>query len=299
MSQWLLLLKNFNNNKPLPPEMSARFEQYFTYYWKNDKNYALIDAKDRGIYSELPPKSQACIYKDFLFKDFIQQFMVYFCFEKPAYMQDKEDIIKYYEWEDLSYAEFMIKFLQALEPRFYHQQEYIFEEGEDVAEQIYVINRDPTKPDKSTGQYCIGFKYDNNSKYFHVKLGPKTVICAYDNMFGKPAEYTYKALMHIDAYGLRTQKLKPILDSEPEFKKQMTSYALKFYHEIVRMPMITFKKNILSQVTKRQTQDRIMKQIDEEIAEKEKEFMDELTKIEEDEGDDDDDDDCTNKQMKQ
>ena len=26
MSQWLLLLKNFNNNKPLPPEMSARFE---------------------------------------------------------------------------------------------------------------------------------------------------------------------------------------------------------------------------------------------------------------------------------
>ena len=91
-------------------------------------------------------------------------------------------------------------------------------------------------------------------------------------MFGRPAEYTYKALMHIDAYGLRTQKLKPILDSEPEFKKQMETYALKFYHEIVRMPMIAFKKNILSQVTKRQMQDRIMKQIDEEIEEKEQEF---------------------------
>lgn len=115
-----------------------------------------------------------------------------------------------------------------------------------------MINRDPTKPDKSTGQYCVGFKYDQNSKYFHVKLGPKTVICAYDNMFGKPAEYTYKALMHIDAYGLRTSKLKPILDAEPEFRKQMTTYALKFYHEIIRMPMIAFKKNILSQVTKRQ-----------------------------------------------
>ena len=51
-------------------------------------------------------------------------------------------------------------------------------------------------------------------------------------------------------------------------------------------------------MTKRQTQDRIMKQIDEEIAEKEQEFMDELTKIEEDEGDDDDDDYCENKQMK-
>ena len=86
MSQWLLLLKNFNNNKPLPPEMSARFEKYFTYYWKNDKNYALIEADDRAMYSELPLKSQACIYKDFLFKDFLSMFQVYFSFEKPVNM---------------------------------------------------------------------------------------------------------------------------------------------------------------------------------------------------------------------
>ena len=57
MSQWLLLLKNFNNNKPLPPEMSARFEKYFTYYWRNDKNYALVEGEDRDLYDELPPKS--------------------------------------------------------------------------------------------------------------------------------------------------------------------------------------------------------------------------------------------------
>ena len=120
MSQWLLLLKNFNNNKPLPPEMSARFEKYFTYYWKNDKNYALIEADDRAMYSELPLKSQACIYKDFLFKDFLSMFQVYFSFEKPAYMWDKEDVVKYYDWDDASFAEFMISFLQALEPRFYN-----------------------------------------------------------------------------------------------------------------------------------------------------------------------------------
>ena len=117
-----------------------------------------------------------------------------------------------------------------------------------------MINRDPKKPDKdkSTGQYCIGFKYNDRSKYFHVKLGPKTIICGYDNMFGKPAEYTYKALMHMDAYGLRMSKLKPILDDEPDFRKKMRCYMIQFYHEIVRMPMLRFKKNILSQVTKRQ-----------------------------------------------
>ena len=61
------------------------------------------------------------------------------------------------------------------------------------------------------------------------------------------------------------------------------------------MPMIAFKKNILSQVTKRQMQDRIMKQIDEEIAEIEQEYNDDMTRIEEDEGDSNDNDDGTNK----
>lgn len=42
MARWLLLLKNFNNNKPLPPEMTSKFEQYFEYFWSNDKNYAMI-----------------------------------------------------------------------------------------------------------------------------------------------------------------------------------------------------------------------------------------------------------------
>ena len=41
LSRWLLLLKNFNNNKPLPNHMTAQFENYFNYYWKNDKNYAV------------------------------------------------------------------------------------------------------------------------------------------------------------------------------------------------------------------------------------------------------------------
>ena len=40
--------------------------------------------------------------------------------------------------------------------------------------------------------------------------------------------------------------------------------------------MQTFKKNILSQVTKRQTQDRIIKLIDEEIEEKDMEFEEEM-----------------------
>ena len=61
-------------------------------------------------------------------------FHVYFVFEKPDIFQDKPGIIKYYEWDDLCYADFMIRILQSLEPRFYNPKEYIYEEGEDVAE---------------------------------------------------------------------------------------------------------------------------------------------------------------------
>ena len=46
LSRFLLILRNFNKNKPLPPEMVAKFEKYFDYYWNNDKNYSLISESD-------------------------------------------------------------------------------------------------------------------------------------------------------------------------------------------------------------------------------------------------------------
>lgn len=99
----------------------------------------------------------------------------------------------------------MILFLKGLEPRLFSPGEYIFIEGQQVDEQIFVISRDLTKPINSTGMYAVGFTCDNYShdKYFHVKLGPKTVICGYENLYGKRTEFTYKALMHMDAFGLR------------------------------------------------------------------------------------------------
>ena len=71
LSRWILLLKNFNNNKPLPPDMIHKFEAYFEYYWKNDKNYAVATEDDMALLDELPSHIQANIYKDFLFEDFL------------------------------------------------------------------------------------------------------------------------------------------------------------------------------------------------------------------------------------
>ena len=145
----------------------------------------------------------------------------------------------------------MIRMLRGLEPRFYEANENIYEEGEEVDEHVFIIQRDPRKPINSTGTYAVGFRHDKAHKFFHVKLGPKSIICGYENLYGKRAEYNYKALMHVDAYGLRKMHMKELFDSHKEFHNQMARYTLEFYHTIIRKPMMAFKKNILSQITKR------------------------------------------------
>ena len=80
-----------------------------------------------------------------------------------------------------------------MEPRFYEAGDYIYEEGDEVDEQIYVINRDPSKSHMSTGGYAVGF-LAKQQKYFHVRLGPKSIIVGYENLYEKRAEFTYKAI---------------------------------------------------------------------------------------------------------
>ena len=36
--------------------MIVRFEKYFEYYWKNDKNYSLVSEDDQAMLKELDPR---------------------------------------------------------------------------------------------------------------------------------------------------------------------------------------------------------------------------------------------------
>lgn len=221
LSRWILILQNFNKNKPLPAEMVAKFERYFEYFWANDKNYACASQSDQEILDELPQKIQSQIYKDFLFQDFLDQFSVHFYLTKPETQQPKHGLTQYYKWQDNDYSSFMINFLKCLEPRIYSSGEYIFEEGDDVDEHIFVISRDLRKPINSTGVYVIGFTNTHSQakeKYFHVKLGPKTMIGAYENLYGKKAEFTYKTTMQMDAFGLRKIQLKDLFEDNTDFR---------------------------------------------------------------------------------
>ena len=40
LNKWFGILSRFNKGGSLPKVMAAQIEQYFEYYWANDKNYA-------------------------------------------------------------------------------------------------------------------------------------------------------------------------------------------------------------------------------------------------------------------
>ena len=278
LSKWLGLLAHFNKSSPLPKEMTKRFERYFEYYWANDKNYAIKETIDERFMSELPNHIRTDIYRRFLFADFIYLFKIHFRMQKQHSEPrgDRPDLeANIYDWPDTQYSQFMIQMLMALEPRFYSAQEYIFEEDDEVNEQIYVISQRDGKQKEKSGKYCIGFS-DQKQRYFHVKLGKKTIIGGYENLFASKSEFFYKPLTHLDAYGLRKEKLKPIMDRYPEFKQQISTYMINFYYRIIKKPMLEFKRNILSQVRKRQDMDDIIKEIDAQIENADKDYKNEL-----------------------
>jgi Ion channel len=54
LTRWFGLLSRFNKGRPLPKEMTFKIEEYFNYYWANDKNYAVKSEEDKRFLSELP-----------------------------------------------------------------------------------------------------------------------------------------------------------------------------------------------------------------------------------------------------
>ena len=68
------------------------------------------------------------------------------------------------------------------------------------------------------------------------------------------------------------------MDKYPEFKAQISQYMVNFYYRIIKKPMLEFKRNILSQVRKRQDMDQIIKEVDEKIRLAEEQYHEEFNR---------------------
>ena len=54
LSKWIALLSRFNNGKPLNKTLITKIENFFEYYWNNNKLGALQTESDNRFMDELP-----------------------------------------------------------------------------------------------------------------------------------------------------------------------------------------------------------------------------------------------------
>ena len=54
LSKWIALLSRFNNGNPINKDLINRIEDFFEYYWFNNRMSAVKTENDKRFMSELP-----------------------------------------------------------------------------------------------------------------------------------------------------------------------------------------------------------------------------------------------------
>lgn len=78
------MLTKYNHHLPLKKGFVENIEDFFNFYWENDKNAFLLDATDKKLNAELPIDVRVKIMKNFLFQEFFVAFDKYFEMSKPS-----------------------------------------------------------------------------------------------------------------------------------------------------------------------------------------------------------------------
>ena len=92
MSKWISLLSRFNQGHPLDKDLVTKIEDFFEYYWSNNRLSAFQSSDDVRFMDELPPKVQGEIFVDYLFVDFLYDYRQFFNPSKKSKIT--EEIIK-------------------------------------------------------------------------------------------------------------------------------------------------------------------------------------------------------------
>jgi hypothetical protein len=78
LSLFLGTLNRFNQDQPLDKDYKKMIEEYFEYRWRMVRNTAVSDEADRDLLDQLPMVVQTQIFTDFLYKDFMTRYSLYF-----------------------------------------------------------------------------------------------------------------------------------------------------------------------------------------------------------------------------
>jgi hypothetical protein len=94
LTRFFGLVQSFNGMDQMLKERSVRFESYFDYRWRNDKNIAFREKEDLDIYNQMPIDVKGKLMKEFMHKNFLKKFSKTFKFKN----EDVEIKLAYYGW---------------------------------------------------------------------------------------------------------------------------------------------------------------------------------------------------------
>ena len=174
---------------------------------------------------ELPEHVQVEIYKGFLFRTFMKTFKKFFEFPKN---KRKGSVFK---WVDEEYAEYMIKLLQSLEPRQYHQGENIHDELDEILEITFIQH----------GSVLCGYQLNKRDK-MKLHFPPGTVIGGFNCLFFQKSSFIYRTKIEIQAYALKKKPLMELAQEYPDIYMLMKKRFFTIYMDDIRKPLMAQKE---------------------------------------------------------
>mmetsp|Transcript_37524 Transcript_37524/g.57481 ORF Transcript_37524/g.57481 Transcript_37524/m.57481 type:complete len:550 (+) Transcript_37524:1340-2989(+) len=218
LSKWIALLSRFNNGNPLRKELITRIEDFFNYYWENNRLSAMSSSQDIRFMDELPYYVQGQIFIEYLFNDFLYKYKYYFEAEQESHKEVMARLINN-ESTNLQKRKFLVEFVKRLEPRYYFG-DMIQDQYEEIFEVIFIMKG-------STG---VGYRLFNEIFYGKQLIMTKnqkilSVINDYSSLYNKCSEFLYTPIDKVEALAMRKENYNEVMAD---------SYGQKLKQDIAR-----------------------------------------------------------------
>lgn len=188
--------------------------------WSLDKNNFIITDRDKLMLNQLPAHCQTMIYTDFLFKEFLSKFSLFFNFKKEVLdfnlmevdnkvngtVRPRRNILKYpfYTYENDMYSEMMINLMNSLEVRIYKKDSVIARELDDCAELLFV----------EKGTYKVGYEI-NNKLFFRRCFGMCSKIGGFEICYKMRFMFYYKVSKPLRCLAIRKWNFLKLIEDYP------------------------------------------------------------------------------------
>ena len=208
----------------------TQIEDFFDYYWSNNRLSAFQSSEDVRFMDELPLKVQSEIFVDYLFVDFLYDYRSFFNPSKKSKiaeeivrrkMQENKTTINFLQLDKCTwklFAEnkegehhklFLVDFVKKLEPRYYNSQTGLIQnQYEEIFEVVFILR----------GTVAVGYSIFNEIFYgtqiIMTKAKKRVVpINDYSCIYNKVSEFLYKPIDYVEALSMRREHFDSLMNN--------------------------------------------------------------------------------------